>query len=249
MKREQKRKRKRRKAGITIFCVLVLIIAAAVLIVWKVFTVKKVIVEGNEHYSAEQIEMMVLSDEYSWNSLYVYLKYRFLDTKEVPFVEMMEVSLDDPHTVRIQVCEKGILGSFYISSIGQNAYFDKDGFVVETSTEEIEGIPKVTGISCDAVVLYEKLPLKEPGVLGDLLNLTQTLKKYELLPLEIHYDESLEPVLNYGDIKISIGSTEYLSQKAVRITQILPQIAGMTGTLHLDTWTPDTTDIVFDREP
>ncbi len=249
MRREQRKKRKRLKIVFTVLGVLVLTAAAAVLIVWKVFTVGTVIVEGNEHYSADQIERMVLSDEYAWNSLYVYLKYRFLKTEDVPFVEMMEVSLDDPHTVRILVYEKGILGSFYISSIGQNAYFDKDGFVVETSAEEIEGIPRITGISCDAVVLYEKLPLKEPGVLADLLNLTQTLKKYELLPLEIHYDESLEPVLNYGDIRVSVGTAEYLSQKAVRITQILPQIAGMKGTLHLNTWTPDTTDIVFDRDP
>ena len=44
------------------------------------------------------------------------------------------ISLDDPHTLRISVTEKGILGSFYIDRLGQYAYFDKDGFVVETSS-------------------------------------------------------------------------------------------------------------------
>ena len=100
---------------------------------------------------------MVLNDEYSWNSLYVDLKYRFVDIGEVPFVDTMEVSLDNPHTVHIKVYEKGMLGYLYINSIGQNAYFDKDGFVVETSTEVIDGVPKITGISCEEVVLYEKL--------------------------------------------------------------------------------------------
>ena len=51
---------------------------------------------GNELYSSTQIENMVLNDEYSWNSLYVDLKYRFVDIREVPFVDTMEVSLDNP---------------------------------------------------------------------------------------------------------------------------------------------------------
>lgn len=69
-----------------------------------------------------------------------------------------------------------MLGYLYINSIGQNAYFDKDGFVVETSTEVIDGVPKITGISCEEVVLYEKLQLENSDILRDLLNLTQTLK-------------------------------------------------------------------------
>ncbi len=123
-----------------------------------------------------RLKNMVLNDEYSWNSLYVDLKYRFVDIGEVPFVDTMEVSLDNPHTVHIKVYEKGMLGYLYINSIGQNAYFDKDGFVVETSTEVIDGVPKITGISCEEVVLYEKLQLENSDILRDLLNLTQTLK-------------------------------------------------------------------------
>ena len=203
--------------------------------------------EGNELYSSTQIENMVLNDEYSWNSLYVDLKYRFVDIGEVPFVDTMEVSLDNPHTVHIKVYEKGMLGYLYINSIGQNAYFDKDGFVVETSTEVIDGVPKITGISCEEVVLYEKLQLENSDILRDLLNLTQTLKKYNLLPDEIQYDSNMEPVLYYGTIQVKIGSEDNLSQKVVRLSIILPQLDGLSGTLHLETWTPETTDIIWDR--
>lgn len=248
MIREQRKRKKRRKIGLCIFLIVLMLIAIAVLVVWKVFTVKNVIVEGNELYSAEQIEQLVLNDEYSWNSLYVDLKYRFIDNEDVPFVDTMEVSLDDPHTLRISVYEKGILGSFYIDTIGQNAYFDKDGFVVETSTDEIEGVPKITGVACSEVVLYEQLPLEDDGVLRNLLNLTQTLKKYNLLPQEISYDGSMQPTLTYDSVKVVVGSEEYLSQKVVRLSAILPQLAGLSGTLHLETWTPDATDIVFDRD-
>lgn len=247
MIKEERRKKKRRKIGLYILLILILLIAAGVFIVMNVFTVENVVVEGNELYSSTQIENMVLNDEYSWNSLYVDLKYRFVDIGEVPFVDTMEVSLDNPHTVHIKVYEKGMLGYLYINSIGQNAYFDKDGFVVETSTEVIDGVPKITGISCEEVVLYEKLQLENSDILRDLLNLTQTLKKYNLLPDEIQYDSNMEPVLYYGTIQVKIGSEDNLSQKVVRLSIILPQLDGLSGTLHLETWTPETTDIIWDR--
>lgn len=247
MIKEERRRKKRRKIGLYILLILILLIAAGVFIVMNVFTVANVVVEGNELYSSTQIENMVLNDEYSWNSLYVDLKYRFVDIGEVPFVDTMEVSLDNPHTVHIKVYEKGMLGYLYINSIGQNAYFDKDGFVVETSTEVIDGVPKITGISCEEVVLYEKLQLENSDILRDLLNLTQTLKKYNMLPDEIQYDSNMEPVLYYGTIQVKIGSEDNLSQKVVRLSIILPQLDGLSGTLHLETWTPETTDIIWDR--
>ena len=247
MIKEERRRKKRRKIGLYILLILILLIAAGVFIVMNVFTVENVVVEGNELYSSTQIENMVLNDEYSWNSLYVDLKYRFVDIGEVPFVDTMEVSLDNPHTVHIKVYEKGMLGYLYINSIGQNAYFDKDGFVVETSTEVIDGVPKITGISCEEVVLYEKLQLENSDILRDLLNLTQTLKKYNLLPDEIQYDSNMEPVLYYGTIQVKIGSEDNLSQKVVSLSIILPQLDGLSGTLHLETWTPETTDIIWDR--
>lgn len=248
MIREQRRKKKRRKIGLIVFLILVLLITMAALIIWNVFTVKNVVVEGNQLYSSEQIEKLVLDDEYSWNSLYVVVKHQFADNGDVPFVDTMEVSLDGPHTIHVSVYEKGILGCFYIETIGQYAYFDKDGFVVETSTEEIPDVPKITGITCEEVVIYEKLPLDDAGVLTNLLGLTQTLKKYDLLPQEIHYDGDLEPTLNYYGIKVVVGADDYLSQKVVRLSAILPQLSGLSGTLHLETWTPDTTDIIFERE-
>ena len=101
--KEERRKKKKRKIKLCVFLILAFLIVAAAYIVMTVFTVEKVVVEGNELYSSKQIEDMVLNDEYSWNSLYVTLKYRFVDMGEVPFVDEMELSLDNPHTLHIKV--------------------------------------------------------------------------------------------------------------------------------------------------
>lgn len=248
MIKEERRKRKRRKIQLYIFLILTLLIALAAYIVVEVFTVENVVVEGNEWYLDSQIEEMVLNDEYSWNSLYVTLKYRLVDIGEVPFVDELEVSLDNPHTVHIRVYEKGILGYLYIPIFGQNAYFDKDGFVVETSTNIIPGVPKVTGVNCSEVVLYEKLPLEDESILRLVLNLTQILKKYGLEPNEIAFDDKEGAIIYYGNIRVIIGKEENLSQKIIRLSHILPQLDGLSGTLHLENWTEETTDIVFDKE-
>ena len=142
MIREQRKKKRRRKIGLTAALILLMLLAIAFLIVWKVFTVENVVVEGNELYSSEQIEQLVLNDEYSWNSLYVLLKYRIRDTGKVPFVDTMEVTLMIRTRCMSWYTKKGFLGCFYIDAIGQYAYFDKDGFVVETSSDEIEGCAK-----------------------------------------------------------------------------------------------------------
>jgi cell division protein FtsQ len=224
-----------------------MLLAAAALVVVKVFVVENVEVEGNVLYGEDVITETVLNDEYSWNTLYVYLKYRFLDTETVPFIDTMEVTLKSPRTLHITVYEKGIMGYLYDETLGENVYFDKDGIVVETSTNIIENTPKIEGIACEDIVLYENLPIKKAD-LKDILTLTQTLKRNELVPDTIIYGQDNSPILVYGNIRIPIGSEELLTQKVARIAKILPSLDGRSGVLHMENWTEETTNIVFDED-
>ncbi len=247
MIRDERRKKKRRKRILLTLLTLILLLALLALIIFKVFVVKKVEVQGNKLYADEQIEEWVLNDEYSWNSLYVYLKYHFLDTQEIPFIDTMEIGLKPPGTISITVYEKGILGYLYIDSIGQNVYFDKDGFVVEISTDIIEGVPQVKGLTCEKVVLYEKLDLKKKKTLKTLLSVTQTLKKYHLQPEVVNYGGSGEILLHYGTITVNLGQSDNLTEKVKRLDKIMPNLDGLAGTLHLEDWSEETTDITFEK--
>jgi cell division protein FtsQ len=189
----------------------------------------------------------VLNDEYSWNSLYVLLKYTFIDIKDVPFIDTMEVKMLDPQTLKIKVYEKGLLGYLYIPAIGENEYFDKDGFVVETSTRIIENVPKMEGVNCDEVVLYERLPL-DSQKLREMLTLTQALKREGLEPDIIHFGLNQSPVLSYGNTEVWLGSIELLTQKVTRLTEILPNLNGVAGILHMENWTEETANIIFEKE-
>lgn len=244
MIKEKRRRQRRMKSLLIALLFFVLILLLSALIVVKVFVVKTVKVEGNKLYNEQLIRETVLNDKYSWNSLYVLLKYTFIDAKEVPFIDTMEIKLNSPSSLTIKVYEKGMLGYLHIPSINQMAYFDKDGFVVETSTRVIENVPKIEGITCDEVVLFEKLPIVDQQ-LRDILTLTQVLKRDGLEPDAIRFGTVNSPILFYGNTEVWLGSIELLTQKVERLNEILPSIAGMEGVLHMENWTEETANIIF----
>lgn len=244
-KRKKQRMLKKLMIALLVFMILVVI---AIFVVVNVFVVKNVKVVGNKLYDEQLITETVLNDEYSWNSLYVLLKYTFVDTKDVPFIDAMEVKLLDPQTLKIKVYEKGMLGYLYIETIGENAYFDKDGFVVETSTRIIENVPRVEGITCDEVVLYEKLPINNQK-LREMLTLSQALKREGLEPDMIHFGLEQSPVVYYGSTEVWLGSIELLTQKVTRLKEILPSLNGLTGILHMEEWSEESANIIFEKLP
>ena len=246
MIKEQRKKKRRFIQFLKTLIIVLFVIAVIILIALKVFTVKKVVVEGNDLYEQQIIEDAVLNDDFSWNSLYVFLKYKFTDTDSIPFVDTMEISLDSPTTLHISVYEKGMLGYIYIPGINENAYFDKDGLVVETSSDIVPDVPRIDGINCDEVVLYEKLPI-EKSKLKEMLEVSQALKRESLVPDTITYGCEDEPVLSYGNVQVSMGDNKLLTQKIERLKAILPSVEGSSGTLHLEDWTEQSTNIVFDK--
>ena len=44
---------------------------------------------------------------------------------------------------------------------------------------------------------------------------------------------------------MKLGDTEELTEKVVRLEKIMPNLEGLSGTLHMEDWTEDTTDITF----
>lgn len=115
------------------------------------------------------------------------------------------------------------------------------------SSDVIAGIPRITGLDVEEIVLYEKLPIKGKSVLKNLLSLTQSLKKYELVPESINYSKEGNYTLSYGTITVLLGQAQHLNEKVLRLSYIMPKLEGQTGTLHLESWTEDTTDISFEK--
>ena len=57
------------------------------------FEVKNVVVEGNKHYSAKEIQDMIMTGYLGDNSLYLSLKYKKKEIENIPFIETMDVEV------------------------------------------------------------------------------------------------------------------------------------------------------------
>lgn len=247
MGKHKKKRKIKWKIAVLVILYLLLFLSVGALIVVKLFTVEKVEVTGTKRYTAGEIETWLLNDEYSWNSMYVYIKYKLSEPRELPFVESIDLSLKSPHTLKVKVQDKALAGRVYVKTLGQNAYYDKDGIVVEMSSEVIKGVPNISGLDVEKIVLHEKLPIKGKSVLKNLLALTQMLKKYKLEPDSIKYGEEGSYTLKYGKLSVLLGQAENLNQKIERLSYIMPDLEEQKGTLHLESWTENTTDITFEK--
>ena len=207
--------------------------------------VQNISVEGNVHYTSEEIEAMVLTDRLSYNSLYLSLKYRNKEIRDIPFIETMSVRVDSPDSITIRVYEKSVAG--YVEYMGRYMYFDRDGIVVESSETRTEGIPQVTGIRFDHVVLYEALPVKNTDIFQEILSITQMLSKHQITTDKIYFNESNEITLYFDNIRAKLGK-DNLEEKVMRLEQILPNLSGESGVLDLQNYSEDRKNVTFQKD-
>ncbi len=234
---------------------ILLIIGAIIIAIIITFMVlffggktKRVTVKGNRLYDDLVVKNVVLNDKYSWNAIYVYLKYRFKKADSLPFIDSLEVELSSINTLVITVYEKDIVAYLYVEETGQYAYFDKDGIVQELSTEKMEDKVLVKGLSASDICLYERLNTDNNSLFKNLLSVTQALEKYHILPEVITVSGSRGFLLTYDKVTVNLGKADYLNEKMVRLVEILPEVTGLKGTLHLEDFDDPSDDIIFEKE-
>lgn len=201
------------------------------------YRVVNVYVDGNVHYSKEEIMDIVMDGPLGDNSLYLSMRYKNKSITDIPFVAAMDVTVVSADTIRIVVYEKSLAG--YIEYLGRYIYFDKDGRVVESSTIRTLGIPQLLGIDFEHVVVGELLPIKDSDVFSRVLSITQTLDKVGLQVERIYFDKSLHMTLHFGEVKVLFGTEEYIDEKIDLLKYvILPDLEGKKGTVSIENYSP-----------
>ncbi len=210
------------------------------------YTITTVYVEGNVHYTNEEIMEMVMSGRYGHNALFLSMKYRDKGMEDIPFIQTMDVTVEAKDTVRITVYEKALAG--YVSYLGRYVYFDKDGIVVETSTEKTAGIPQVTGLQFDHVILHEALPVEDPNIFNEVLKITQQLDRYSMSADRIYFDSEYNVTLLFGEARVALGDSQYIDEKIMKLQYILPELEGKKGTLDMREYSEDTKSYSFEQD-
>lgn len=227
-------------------CLVILLLVGLVFYINDTYTVKTVYIEGNIHYTDLEIMDLVMTGKYGKSSIYLSFIYKNKEIEDIPFVEAIEVSILSPDTIRIQVYEKALAG--YVTYLGKHMYFDKDGIVVENSDIVTPGIPEVSGLEFDYIILHEPLPVEDKKIFKDILSVTQMLQKYEVSCDKLSFNSQKQMTLYMGDVKVSLGSTLNLNEKIMELPYLIPSLAGKKGTLRMENFTQENDYITFDVE-
>ena len=200
--------------------------AAVLLIVALLFSIRisKVEVTGNEWYTKEQMEQILFPDSMSRITVFCFLQDRLKEHIKIPFVEDYDIVFQKPNQVEVIVYEKSVVG--YVSYMNSYMYFDKDG--------ALPGVPLITGLTFGQIVLHQKLPVERPEVFDEILNLTQILSIYDMQIDRIQYGNFGETTLYLKDLEVLLGNSGNLNGKISELNDMLPQLEGLKGVLHLE---------------
>lgn len=231
-----KKKKRRKKWPVVVGILMGLFILAAGAVV--LFRTRTVEVEGNSIYSENTIATWVQKDKLSVNTLYLLVKYNFLDSELPVGVEQMDVSLKNPWTVHVKVEEKELAG--YVDCSGTCLYFDQNGIAVLKTKKQIEDAPYIEGLTFDEsdVEIGKTLPVEDDSIFGKIVDASRYLKKYSLAPDRISCVEG-DVRLYFGIVEVLLGDGGY-EEKLQQVEPILDKLAELypktAGTLHLENY-------------
>ncbi len=242
----ERRRRGRRSKLIAVILVLVLLtgLGAAGFFIYKEFKITTINISGSDKYTYEELYQYIFEERNDSNVLL----FKYTDSRnpmpEIPFIAKVDIEITNSHTLDVTVYEKSVVG--YVSYMGNNMYFDKDGVIVESSNQVIKGVPKVTGLEFDYIVMYEQLEVPDPQVFTTLLDITQYLDKYsiEMETINVGEDNSIDIMV--GDVLVKLGQNDYnMGSRIYELSCMLEQLKDLKGTLHLEEYTEGTEYITF----
>lgn len=227
-----------------IFILVFVIIVLCLYYLFTEFHIEKIEISGNDHYTEEEIKNIVISNQYVDNTLLLWMKNKISPIRNIPFIDTIDISYIDKNTINIEIYEKALAGC--IAYMGEYIYFDQEGYVLESSPEKFEDVPRVLGLKFDGFVLHEKLPIDNEKNFKLILDITQMIKKYELNIDKIRFNVSGELVLYKDKITILMGQDINMEEKLAVLPNILKEAEGLAGTLHMEDYSKTNTMAPFD---
>lgn len=201
---------------------------------------------GSARYTSEELEEFFFDSEIERNPFVFLFREKFSDKKEIPFVETYDLEMLSLTDYKITIYEKKVVG--YINYMGSNMYFDKDGIVVESSTDALEDVPLITGIDFGYIILHQKLPVENEKIFTVLLDVTQLIEKYDIVTDKIYISPSFEITLTLSNVLVELGTEEDLNEKVKELKDILPKLMDVKGTLDMKNYNTSNTGYTFRKE-
>jgi len=229
------------RMGIRGIAVLVIVVALVILLA-GLFRTETITAEGLTYYTEEEFLDKITGQTARKNTLLLRLEQWKQGEVRVPYVERYDISYEGKNVVRIRVYEKILVGC--VKVMGQYLYFDKDGYVTESSTEQLPGVPLVKGLEFDRIVLYEKLKIQKDELYDVILNITKLVKEYDIPAQSILFNGKGEVEMEVGDNSVSLGRRDAYDLPIQKLAEILPSVTDRKLYIDLSGYGGGTEDII-----
>lgn len=186
------------------------------------FRVKKVTIEGNTYYSANEMAEMFQTNILEKNILSFWLLDKCSLTPELDFIREYEVTYPSVNEIHIKLYEKSIVAGIAYSN--QYIYFDKDGLVLQSSDQPVKGIPLFETKNLTTFTLYTKVQMEDEELLTRILNLANLFQHYHVSWDKVLFDAAGEAYLYTGQIKVSLGKKSNYDEEISALSSVLEKI-------------------------
>ena len=205
--------------------------------------------ETIQYGQEEEIENELFSTPMDQRFFYQFFRKLTHSQKQLNGVASYRMEFSPDLSVKVIVTENPIIGA--VSWEHNRYYFDRYGYVMAKNIDISSTVPVVDGSNFTNVSLYEQLGGVKSSLAEDILQLTQLLDDNEIAVDSISYDEKMQAVIALGDVKVSLGSRDNMTDKIAELCAILDsgELSGLKGTLHLENCGDgSTSSYIFDRE-
>lgn len=184
------------------------------------FKLENIIIEGSEHYTAEEIEEMLVKSQKDKFTHIFYLEYAvFGSPGDIPFIEKMDFEIVDKNTIHVQVYDKMIAGC--VEHMGMYMHFDREGTVTECTEQPDTGVPVVTGMQFYKVVIGQKMEVDDPAIFKVIAEITQNLQKNGINCDRINFDVRQNVKLYIGKNEVLLGNVEHHDKQIDLLKKLL----------------------------
>ncbi len=228
---------------ITVIIILVLLGAGIYISTFKLTDIQ---VSGCEIVDEQEIVDAIKNSGYGQNTICLYFGSKIKPIEGMPFVDKIDIEYISKNKVSVTVYEKSIAGC--VEYMDGYVFFDKDGIVLDSALEPIEGVPCIKGMEFTKWEKGSRLPVQDEGKFQSILTITQLIEKYELDIDGIKFTAENEMILMHGGITIELGEGENLAIQMMNLGSILEGLDGMQGTLYMKDFNSDNATASFSKK-
>ena len=231
------KKKKKVNKKIVMFFSLVFLVAAIVILALTapIFNITQISVNGNSIVSSDTIT--ILSGIKKGENIFKFNNSAINKIKENNYIEKAEIKRTFPDKVTIAVEERK--PKYQINLINSYVYIDKNGYILENSSEK-KPLLIIVGLEIkeDEMLNEKRLKTNDLEKLSNVSKIMEAAKaiKIEDLITEINTEDDNNYVLylESKSKKIYIGSTVNLTNKMLYIQKIIENEEGKSGSVFVN---------------